>query len=168
MIAMYEGFVKLPRDFINWRWFADANILKLYIYLMLNAAFKTTEWKTETLQKGQLITGRKKLAEVLGISESMVTRILKKLESTGDISLKSNNKYTVVTLLNWEKTQCDDYFFANERTTSEQQTDNNRTQYKNVNNLKNVKNKGARRRERKNNSLIDTVDWSQVEMLINN
>ena len=137
---MYDGFVKLPRDFLNWRWFSDANVLKVYIYLLLNAAFKTTEWKNETLQKGQLITGRKKLAEAVNISESMVTRILKKLESTGDISLKSNNKYTVITLLKWGKMQGDDYFFANKRTTNEQQSNNNRTQYKNVNNLKNVKN----------------------------
>ena len=74
---MQEGFVKLPRDFLNWRWFDDANVVKLYIYLLLNAAFKTTEWKGETIEKGQLITGRKKLSKALGISESMVTRILK-------------------------------------------------------------------------------------------
>ena len=165
---MLEGFVKLPRDFLNWRWFDDANVVKLYIYLLLNAAFKTTEWKGETLEKGQLITGRKKLSKALGISESMVTRILKKLEATEDISLKSNNKYTVITLLKWGKMQGDDYFFANKRTTNEQQTNNNRTQYKNVNNLKNVKNNSARTRERKNDIQSGSIDWAQVDMLINN
>ena len=165
---MQEGFVKLPRDFLNWRWFDDANVVKLYIYLLLNAAFKTTEWKGETLEKGQLITGRKKLSKALGISESMVTRILKKLEATEDISLKSNNKYTVITLLKWGKMQGDDYFFANKRTTNEQQSNNNRTQYKNVNNLKNVKNNSARTRERKNDIQSGSIDWSQVDMLINN
>ena len=165
---MQEGFVKLPRDFISWRWFDDANVVKLYIYLLLNAAFKPTEWKNETLEKGQLITGRKKLSKALGISESMVTRILKKLEATGDISLKSNNKYTVVTLLNWGKTQCDDYFFTNKRTTNEQQTDNNRTQYKNVNNLKKVKNNSAHAREKKNDIYNGSIDWSNIDMIINN
>ena len=165
---MLEGFVKLPRDFLNWRWFDDANVVKLYIYLLLNAAFKTTEWKGETIEKGQLITGRKKLSKALGISESMVTRILKKLEATEDISLKSNNKYTVITLLKWGKMQGDDYFFANKRTTNEQQTNNNRTQYKNVNNLKNVKNNSARTRERKNDIQSGSIDWAQVDMLINN
>ena len=165
---MQEGFVKLPRDFLNWRWFDDANVVKLYIYLLLNAAFKTTEWKGETIEKGQLITGRKKLSKALGISESMVTRILKKLEATEDISLKSNNKYTVITLLKWGKMQGDDYFFANKRTTNEQQSNNNRTQYKNVNNLKNVKNNSARTRERKNDIQSGSIDWSQVDMLINN
>ena len=165
---MQEGFVKLPRDFLNWRWFDDANVVKLYIYLLLNAAFKTTEWKGETIEKGQLITGRKKLSKALGISESMVTRILKKLEATEDISLKSNNKYTVITLLKWGKMQGDDYFFANKRTTNEQQTNNNRTQYKNVNNLKNVKNNSARTRERKNDIQSGSIDWAQVDMLINN
>ena len=165
---MQEGFVKLPRDFLNWRWFDDANVVKLYIYLLLNAAFKTTEWKGETIEKGQLITGRKKLSKALGISESMVTRILKKLEATEDISLKSNNKYTVITLLKWGKMQGDDYFFANKRTTNEQQSNNNRPQYKNVNNLKNVKNNSAHTRERKNDIQSGSIDWAQVDMLINN
>ena len=164
---MYDGFVKLPRDFLNWRWFSDANVLKVYIYLLLNAAFKTTEWKNETLQKGQLITGRKKLAEAVNISESMVTRILKKLESTGDISLKSNNKYTVVTLLNWAKMQGNDYFFTDKRTTNEQQTANNRTQYKKEKNVNNVKNNSAPAREKKYNIYDGSIDWSTINEIIN-
>ncbi len=164
---MYEGFVKLPREITSWRWFADANVLKVYIYLLANAAFKTTEWKYETLEKGQLITGRKKLSAELGINESSITRILKKLESTGDISLKANNKYTIITLLNWEKTQGNDYFFKYKRTTNEQQTNNKRTQYKNVKNENNVKNNGARAREKKYDIHNGSIDWSKIDEIIN-
>ena len=165
---MQEGFVKLPRDIINWRWFADANVLKVYIYLMLNAAFKPTEWKTETLQKGQLITGRKELAQKLKMTESQIRTALSKLQSTGEISIKATNKYSVVTLLKWEKTQGDDYFFANKSPTNNQQAANKSPQYKNVNNLKNVKNNSARPREKKYDIHNGSIDWSQVEMLINN
>ena len=124
---MNEGFIKLPREITSWRWFADANVFKVYIYLLTKAAFKETEWKQETIKKGQLITGRRKLSTELGINESSITRILKKLESTGDISLKANNKYTIITLLNWEKTQGNNYFFKDKRTTNEQQANNKRT-----------------------------------------
>ena len=165
---MSEGFVKLPRDIVNWRWFNDANVLKLYIYLLVNAVFKTTEWKTEILEKGQLITCRKNLAQALAISESMVTRILKKLESTGEISLKSNNRYTVITLLKWAKTQENDYFFANKRTTNEQQTNNKRTQYKKEKNVNNINNYYAHARARKNDIYNGSIDWSQMDEIINN
>ena len=163
---MNEGFIKLPIDITSWRWFADANVLRVYIYLLTQAAFKDTEWKKENLKKGQLITGRKKLSATLGIHESSITRILKKLEETGDISLKANNKYTVITLLNWDKTQGNNYFFADKRTTNEQQENNKRTQYKKEKNVNNVKNNGTRGRERKNIEKV-SIDWSQIDKLIN-
>ena len=145
---MYEGFVKLPRNIINWRWFADANVLKVYIYLLTNAAFKETQWKKENLKKGQLITGRKKLSAALGISESAVRTALANLESTGDIAIKTTNKYSVITLLNWGKTQDCDYFFTNKSPTNRQQTTNKSPQYNNKNNLNNVKNNNAPSREK--------------------
>ena len=163
---MNEGFVKLPRNITSWRWFSDANVLKVYIYLLTKAAFKETKWKKETLKKGQLVTGRKKLADALEISESSITRILKKLESTGDISLKANNKYTVITLLDWEKTQSCDYFFNNQRTTNEQQADNKRTQYNKEKNVNNAKNYNARKRAKNKTGIIDSIDWSKMEEII--
>ena len=57
---------------------------------------------------------------LVGISESLVTRKLKKLEATEYISLKSNNRYTVVNLLKWGKT----IIFL---PTGEQQANNKRT-----------------------------------------
>ena len=165
---MLEGFVKLPRDFLNWRWFDDANVVKLYIYLLLNAAFKTTEWKGETLEKGQLITGRKELATKLKMSEGQIRTALSKLKGTGEITIKTTNKYSVVTLLKWGEMQGDDYFFANKSPTNNQQIANKSPQYKNVNNLKNVKNNSARTRERKNDIQSGSIDWAQVDMLINN
>ena len=144
---MYEGFVKLPRDIINWRWFADANVLKVYIYLLVNAAFKTTEWKYETLEKGQLITGRKKLSEELKMTESQVRNALEKLEGTGDISIKTTNRYSVITLLNWAKTQCGDYFFTNKSPTNRQQATNKSPQYKKEKNINKLYNLRAHARE---------------------
>ena len=169
-----EGFIKLPRSLLEWCWYEDANVFRLYVHLFFKAAFKDGEWKTEKIKKGQLITSRKKLAEQLKISESMVTRILKKLESTGDISLKSNSQYTVITLLKWAEFQESRYFFCpdanSNRTASEQQMNNNRTHINNVNNINkenNVNKYGARARERENLSKIATYDLSLVDKIIN-
>ena len=163
---MQEGFVKLPRDITSWRWFADATVLKVYIYLLTQAAFKDTQWKKENLKKGQLITGRKKLSAQLGISESKVRTALANLESTGEIAIKTTNKYSIITLLNWDKTQDRDYFFTTKSPTNSQQVTNKSPQYKKEKNVKNVNNNGARGRERKNIEK-GSIDWSQIDMLIN-
>lgn len=165
---MSEGFVKLPREITSWCWFSDPEVLRVYIYLLTRAVFKETQWKTETLKAGQLITGRKKLSEALDISESMITRILKKLEGTGDISLETNNRYTVITLLKWEETQGSDYFFADKRTTNEQQRNNERTQNKKEYKENNSKNSYAHSREKKYDIYNGSIDWSLMDMIINN
>ena len=164
---MYEGFVKLPRDIVNWRWFADDKVFKVYVYLLVNAAFKPMQWKKENLEKGQLITGRKRLATALGMSESAVRNALANLESTGEIAIKTTNKYSVITLLKWAKTQDCDYFFANKTPTNSQQTTNKPPHNKNINNENNVKNNNARPREKKYDCRNGSIDWSQMDMIIN-
>ncbi len=164
---MSDGFVKLPREIVYWRWFSDPDVLRLYIFLLTKAAFKKTEWKNETLEAGQVLTGRRNLAEQLGISESMVTRIFEKLESTGDISIKSTNKYSIITLLKWAEFEEKNYFFAGKRTTTEQQANNNRTHNNKLNNLNNFKNKNARAQEKKHDIYNGSIDWSQMDLIIN-
>ena len=164
---MNDGFVKLPRDITNWRWFTDANVLKVYIYLLTKAAFKETKWKQLTLKKGQLITGRKKLAEELDLSENKVRAALANLERTGEISIKPTNKYSIITLLDWGKTQGSDYFFTNKPPTNHQQATNKSPQYNKEKKENNVKNKGARVREKKYDYKNGSIDWSQMDLIIN-
>ena len=40
-----EGFVKLPRTLLDWRWYTEPNALRLYIHLLLKANFKEIVWK---------------------------------------------------------------------------------------------------------------------------
>ena len=164
---MSEGFVKLPREIVYWRWFSDPDVLRLYIFLLTKAAFKKTEYKNETLEAGQVLTGRKLLAEQLGINESKVRRLLEKLKSSGDISVKSTNKYSVITLLKWGETQKSDYFFAGKRPTTDQQLTNNRPHNNNLNNSNNFKKKGADAREKKYDIYSGSIDWSKMDLIIN-
>lgn len=79
--------------------------------------------KTMELRGGQFITGRKKLAQLCGISESMVERVLKYLETEQQIEQQKTTKYRLITIQNWSKYQAKDNKSDNRRTTDEQQTD---------------------------------------------
>lgn len=93
------------------------------------------------LQPGQLITGRKDLCNRLnnGFSESKVERILNDLENEQQIEQQKSNKGRLITLLNWSKYQKVNSTLNNNRTTSEQQVNNNRTLNKNIKNIENIK-----------------------------
>ena len=117
----------------------------VWIYILLNSTHKEydTLFKGEriTLQKGQLITGRKSISEKLKINESKVQRILKTLENEQQIEQQNGNKNRLITILSWDKYQQDEQQTEqqvnNNRTTSEQQVNTN----KNEKNIKNEKNK---------------------------
>jgi biotin operon repressor len=83
------------------------------------------------LKAGQFITGRKKLAEELGFSEQQIRTAISKLESTGEISVFSTNKYSIITVTNWENYQGD---------SNEQPTENAVFCEQIVNKEKNLKN----------------------------
>ena len=131
-----NGFVKLHRKMIEWGWYSDCVVKDVFIHILMVATFKPTKYLGYDLKPGQAVIGRKKLAEELGFTEQQVRTALKKLESTGEISLFSTNRFTIATVENWEFYQgdCD-----TEQPTDNQQITNKQPHLKNVKNVKNVK-----------------------------
>ena len=108
-MAETSSFIKLDRNILESPLFDDAETLKLWIYLLTNTAYEERTVSVGNqiieLEKGQLIVGRKKLAEVLRTTESKVYRILLKLKSNNSIDIKPNNKFSLITIVNWAKYQ---------------------------------------------------------------
>ncbi len=99
------GYIKLFRKLTEWEWYDDANTFRLFIHLLLNASFESNNWQGITLQPGQLITGRKRLAKELKLSERQIRTSLSRLKSTNEIATKTTNKFSIVTICNWEDYQ---------------------------------------------------------------
>lgn len=128
---MNEGWVKLHRAVCESAVFDDAEILRLWIYILINAAHKDHDTiyqgKIVHIKKGEFVTGRKILAREFKLSESKIYRMLTTLAELGNIEIKSNNKFSLVTVVNWAKYQDDSENLNNKRTANEQQLNNKRT-----------------------------------------
>lgn len=105
------------------------------------------------LEKGQFIFGILKATEETGLSYQSVRTCLQTLKSTNNITIKSTNKYSIISIVNWEHYQSEENEINNQinsqdnkQLTNKQQTTNNIQTHKNE---KNVKNKDlvARRRQ---------------------
>lgn len=138
-----DGYIKLHRKMLeNPVVCKDGDYLAVWIYLLLNATHKELPalFKGEKifLKPGQLITGRKSIAEKLSISESKVTRIINAFISEQQIEQQTSNRNRLITVLNWNcyqgSEQRNEQPLNNKRTTSEQLVNTN----KNVKNDKNV------------------------------
>ena len=122
----------------------DSDYFAVWGYLLLNATHDEMkilfQGEEKTIKPGQLITGRKKIAEKFNINESKVQRILKTFENEHQIEQQSSNKNRLITIVSWNKYQQDEQQneqqLNNNRTTIEQQVNTN----KNVKNIKNDKN----------------------------
>lgn len=113
---MCVSFIKIQSDFPEWEWFDDGDILKVYMYLLCKASYKDKAWRGMLVKRGELRTSLSSLSERLNLSSQKVRTILKKLESSKQIVVKSTNRFSIITVCNY-----DNY---NGTITSEQQTNN--------------------------------------------
>lgn len=132
-----SGWIKLHRKLLdNPIVCKDADHLAIWTYLLLNATHKEKQAIFQglkiTLQPGQLITGRKAIAEALRVTESKVQRVLSCFESEQQIEQQTSNKNRLITILRWAEYQHDEQQneqqMNNKRTTNEQQVNTNKNE----------------------------------------
>lgn len=138
---MAGGYIKLYRQMCDWEWYGDANVFRVFLHLLLNAQHEDTRWQGKVVQRGQVVIGREKLSEDLKLSVRQIRTALAKLESTGEITKKSTNKYTIVSICKWDNYQV---LTNSDRPTNDQQMTNKRPtndhiqeckEYKEINNI---------------------------------
>ena len=134
-----SGWIKLHRQFAKWEWFTDVNTCHLFTYLLLEANHKETKWRGHTIMAGQLLTGRIKMATETGLSERNVRTSLDKLKSTNEVTSKTYNKYSIITITNWDKYQQIDQQPTSESSRNRPATDQQPTTSNNVKNINNEK-----------------------------
>ena len=139
-----NGFIKLHRKMEEWEWAKEPNTFVLFIHLLLLASWKDSRWQGQDVVRGSLITSLSHLAEITGLSVQNVRTSLDHLRSTGEITVRSTNRFTVVTVINYGLYQDNDVNLTNELTsqlTNNQQTGNKQvTTSKERKNNKNIKN----------------------------
>lgn len=148
-----EGWIKLHKKIMNWEWYKDNNVKGLFLHLLLNANYEEKRWQGIVIKRGQLVTSLKHLSEQTGMSVQQIRTAITKLEKTQNLTSKSTNKFTLITIENYELYQSYDNF-ATSKSTNEQQTNNN--------NIRIIKNK------KKNIYPINDFTENQLENLYEN
>ena len=140
------GWIKLHRKILDNPIFLKPDLYQLFSYCLLRAnhSEKKIIWnsKEEILEKGCFITGRKVIADALKQREGTIYDRLKVLRNLEMITVKSNNKYSVVKVLNYSIYQGEEVETqqpANNQPTTNQQPANTDKNVKNDKNDKNVK-----------------------------
>lgn len=102
---MDDGYIKLFRSLKDWEWYQDSHTKDVFIHLLLNANWEDFHFKGYEIPKGSLVTGYSALSRQLGISIKSARTAIKHLKATGEITVKVTNRFSIVTIANWEKFQ---------------------------------------------------------------
>ena len=129
-----NGFVKIHRQMVEWGWYDDPNTKALFLHLLLTATYKDAEYRGYKLKPGDVVVGFNALSKKLGMSVKQVRTAMAHLEQTGEITRKATNKFSIVTIANWELYQLEDDERANKWQTKGKQRATSK-EYKNKRNI---------------------------------
>ena len=118
-----SGWIKIHRKFLDWEWFNKSEAVHLFLYMVLKANHKDNKWQGNDVKRGQFISSLGNISSATGITIQQIRTILKKLEKTNEIVVKSTSQFTIVTICKYECYQ-DEEETNNKPTTNHQQTTN--------------------------------------------
>ena len=102
---MHRGFIKSYRKITEWEWYDNANVYRLFMHLLYTVNYEPKKWHGITIEAGQLVTSYEKLAQQLRLTKMQIRTSLDKLKSTGEITHKKTNQYSIITVNNWHEYQ---------------------------------------------------------------
>lgn len=144
-INKMNGYVKLFKNIKNWKWYKNVNTFKVFIHCLLSAYYDDFEFEDTVIKRGSFVTGREQLSIECGLTQQQVRTALNHLKSTNEITIKTTNRGTIITVVNYEQ-----YQQRVEETTDEvtnEVTNNQPTNNQQVTTNKNIKNNNKYKKE---------------------
>ena len=100
-----NSWIKLPRNFVNWGWYHDANMVQLYLYLLLNANVYDVKYNDITIKRGECLVSLNHLSKETGISLQKLRTGLARLQRTKEIEYKKLQNGRIIVLVDFNKFQ---------------------------------------------------------------
>lgn len=143
---MHRGYIKLWRKIEDWEWADDLTTFAFFVRLQMMANWENKKWRGITVPRGSFVSSYANLSEKFRLSVQAIRTLVKRLIKTNELTIQSTNKYTIYTIVNYEKYQTEDEVptssVTNDSTnesTGDQQTDN--IQLTTTKEVKNIKKK---------------------------
>lgn len=124
---MNDGnYIKINRKILEWEWYQDINTKVIFFHMLLKANWKEGKFQGTTVPRGSFISSINKLSTETNLTEREIRTAISHLKSTGEVTSKATNKFTVFTVLNYNCYQANDKQTdiqpPNERQTNDIQT----------------------------------------------
>lgn len=96
------SWIGINKNIINSNIYKDHGAMRLMFHLLLTVNYSAVEWQSIVIDRGETVTSLKRLSEELGMSKNTLLKSLSTLESSGEISKRTTNKYTLIRVVNYD------------------------------------------------------------------
>jgi|GEM_PF-4425214 len=114
-----EGYVKLWRRTLKSDVWQNPKVWRIWCWMLMKATHKQINqmvgYQSVTLNPGEFIFGRKICSKETMVSEKSVRRCLQSLKSANRVAIKSSNKFSIVSIINWSEYQDDEVISENKK-----------------------------------------------------
>ena len=102
-----NGYIKIDRGILDWEWWDDDKVLRLWLTILLMANWEDKRWKGKDIKRGSFWTSIPKLMKFSGLSYQEVRTALCKLVSTGEITDEATGSGRLITVVKYGDFQDD-------------------------------------------------------------
>ena len=103
---MSGNWIKLHRKLLDSDTFKNEKLLKIWIWILLKANHKDNTFlfgrEIVSVKRGQFIMGLNRASEHLDLAKNTIHYWVNYLEKIGKVGLKKTNKYTIITIQNYD------------------------------------------------------------------
>ena len=100
-----NGFVKLFRKLVDWKYAQFPNAVALWVHILIRANWKDGYFMGHEIPRGSLATSMQGLAEQTGMNRSTVIKWIKRFEDDGQIECVRTQRFTIIKVSNYRAFQ---------------------------------------------------------------
>lgn len=163
-----NGYVKLDRGILEWEWWHDIKTFRLFMYFLVAAEWRDCTYKGEEIKRGSLLSTLPKIASETGLSIKEVRTALNHLKRTGEVAVKTTNKYSVITVNNYNTYQSEGSQIGRQRAGKGQTKGRQRANLPIKEEYKNIRIQEERAREEEKFSYSAHSNVQNLEHVISN
>lgn len=169
------SYIKIDRKILEWEWYKNQHTKTVFLHCLLKAYWKDTKFEGKIIPRGSFVTSVKRLSEELDLTADEIKTALKHLTKTGELTKQATNKFTVITVSNYDSYQEVTKQMPNEYQSDAEQMQNNSTPiakllptYEEYKELEELKEPEEEKKERKENLTVsnETVCRTDVQRIL--
>lgn len=157
-MAKANGYIKINRDILSWRWYHDANVTRVFLHILLNANYEESDYQNVHIERGEWVTTLGTIERDLKLTKQQVRTAIDKLKSTGEITCKKYSKFLVITVVSYD-------IYQSNSTSTRKQHENNTIITQNQQHKKKERKEEIKNIYNNSNELFPQSDFSNLPAL---